>query len=513
MNESEQAVTPEAAEPVLEITFELRPEECRRADRHAREGLLWRVAGLAREVLENIRCGFRLAFFRRLDPAELHSAPGAFAALALFEIALHLAFSFAEAGPSGEFVSYYLAGNLLHIPLMLFAGLCLARLTKRDELALALPAAYLAIGIPLDLLALLLTVAREHGWAGGAWADLSPGHYYPLFGWWVLASLVATLRLAGTAGLRRLGAAAVFAATLVLPLWNVQREELWVAAYEEPATFDAPGPASEETLYAQPALLEGALGGLLPGRKGTDDLYFVGFAGDGGQDVFLNEVEAIEGLFRERFDTAGRSVVLANNPRTTLQYPIASTTALKRTLERVGAVMNQDEDILFLYLTSHGSEDHQLLTNNWPLRLRQIDPPMLKRILDESGIRWRVVVVSACYAGGFIEPLKDERTAVMTAADAANTSFGCDDGADFTWFGKALFDEELRRSHSFIGAFERASATIAQREKQEGETPSNPQLFVGEAIRSHLSELEERLEKLFPSDGEPAPQSVMSRSE
>ena len=27
--------------------------------------------------------------------------------------------------------------------------------------------------------------------------------------------------------------------------------------------------------------------------------------------------------------------------------------------------------------------------------------------LDESGIRWRVIIISACYAGGFVEPLRD----------------------------------------------------------------------------------------------------------
>jgi hypothetical protein len=36
--------------------------------------------------------------------------------------------------------------------------------------------------------------------------------------------------------------------------------------------------------------------------------------------------------------------------------------------------------------------------------------------------------------------------------------FGYSDGADFTWFGQALFDKGLRRSHSFVDAFERAAA-------------------------------------------------------
>jgi len=493
MNEHEQAASPAAAE-TERVIASVPP-------------------GLTRSVLTNLRGGLRLLLLRRLDPDELHATPGAFSALALLDLVLHLAVAFVAVGPTGEFEPYYLAGALLHLPLLLFAGLCLARLVRRDGLLLALPVAWLAVGLPLDLLAAWMAGAWERGGIDGTWAGLSFDHFYPLFGWWALASLAVTLRWAGPAPLRRLGAAALFAGLLGFPLWHTPREELWVPPYEEADTAGAPRPASEATLYAQPDLLETALGRLLPGRPGTADLYFVGFAGDGGQDVFLNEVEAVERLFRERFDIVGRSVLLANSPRTTLQYPFASATALRRTLQRVGAVMDREEDVLFLFLTSHGSEDHQLLTDLWPLELRQIDPILLRQLLDEAGIRWRVVVVSACYAGGFIEPLRDEGTVVMTAADATSTSFGCSDGAGFTWFGRALFDEELRRSHSFVAAFEAAEATIARREREEGEAPSHPQIFVGEAIRGRLPVLEARLEKLFPSPLAPTLPPAVSRSE
>ncbi len=60
-------------------------------------------------------------------------------------------------------------------------------------------------------------------------------------------------------------------------------------------------------------------------------------------------------------------------------------------------------------------------------------------------------MVSACYAGGFIEPLKDDRTLVITAADAHHTSFGCGAESDFTYFGKAYFDQALRATYSFTG--------------------------------------------------------------
>ena len=59
-------------------------------------------------------------------------------------------------------------------------------------------------------------------------------------------------------------------------------------------------------------------------------------------------------------------------------------------------------------------------------------------ILDESHIRWRVIIVSACYSGIFIPVLKNDSTLIMTAADSRHSSFGCDDTRDLTYFGEAL---------------------------------------------------------------------------
>jgi len=51
-------------------------------------------------------------------------------------------------------------------------------------------------------------------------------------------------------------------------------------------------------------------------------------------------------------------------------------------------------------------------------------------MLVDSNIKWKVLVVSACYSGGFVEPLKDANTVVITAADDKSSSFGCALGRD-----------------------------------------------------------------------------------
>ena len=72
----------------------------------------------------------------------------------------------------------------------------------------------------------------------------------------------------------------------------------------------------------------------------------------------------------------------------------------------MAARMNPDEDILFLYLTGHGSKNAELSVKFWPLQLNQLSAENLKQMLDEAGINWRVVVISACYSGSFVNGFK-----------------------------------------------------------------------------------------------------------
>ena len=119
-----------------------------------------------------------------------------------------------------------------------------------------------------------------------------------------------------------------------------------------------------------------------------------------GEDVFMKETRMITALLDERFDAAGRNGHLVNNPKTLQEHPVASLTSITRALKYIGETMNTQEDVLLLYLTSHGNpEQHDLAVDFRPIRFSSIDPPALKAALDESGIRWRIVVVSAVLFG------------------------------------------------------------------------------------------------------------------
>ncbi|WP_285518486.1 C13 family peptidase, partial [Thermolongibacillus altinsuensis] len=92
---------------------------------------------------------------------------------------------------------------------------------------------------------------------------------------------------------------------------------------------------------------------------------------------------------------------------------------------------------------SHGSEDHQLLVDMDPLPLDAIGATDLPGILAEHPFKWKVIVVNACYSGGFIPPLRGNDTLVMTAARSDRSSFGCGTESDITYFGHAWLVDAL----------------------------------------------------------------------
>ncbi|HET6545468.1 MAG TPA: C13 family peptidase [Rhodanobacteraceae bacterium] len=273
------------------------------------------------------------------------------------------------------------------------------------------------------------------------------------------------------------------------------------------ATGDAPGDAADDSapppadfdaevlMYDQPRLIDDALATLAPQTPGKVDLYVIAFAGDGSENVFRNEAEYVARLFDQRFRDTGHVLVLENHPATVGTRPLATLTNLIWALDGIAAKMDPAEDVLLLYLTTHGSADHLLLVDLDPLPLDQIGPADLADALHtEPAIRWKVVVVNACYSGGFIDALRDPSTMVITSARADRSSFGCGVDADITWFGKAFLAQALNRTTSFHAAFDLARRSIAGWETAEHEEASEPQIATAAAIETHLAQWRARLD-------------------
>ena len=248
----------------------------------------------------------------------------------------------------------------------------------------------------------------------------------------------------------------------------------------------------ERTYSWQPWLVSKAVSALANERPGVTDLYFAGFAGWAAEDVFMNEAQAARDLFDTRFDTRDRSILLTNNRKTAETTPLASVTNLQWALSRIARKMNTDEDILFLFVTSHGSPS--VVATYFPhLRLNQLYAPTLRELLDDAGIKWRVIVISACYSGSFIPLLQDENTMVITAAAADRASFGCGHDGAFTYFGDAFIGHALQDEFSFESAYRKAAQAISTRELAERRVQSLPRIHVGAEIAKKLEDFEKRV--------------------
>lgn len=238
----------------------------------------------------------------------------------------------------------------------------------------------------------------------------------------------------------------------------------------------SPEEVAEYAIYRETHELQLTLNSLQPSNPNAIELYSLVIAGYGTEEVFRREVRFIENLFGDLYQNRATAIYLANSQRSLDERPMATRTSIKAAIERIAAQMDKDQDIFFLYVTSHGGQDKTISLNHNGLALADIDAAWLGDLLKRTGIKHRVVVLSACYSGGFIDDLSDGDTLVMTAASAQKTSFGCADDSLFTYFGKAYFKESLKPGVDFEQAFYQARDLVEAWEKEQEITPSEPQI-------------------------------------
>ena len=401
-------------------------------------------------------------------------------------------------GAGVEFDAFGIATLALAALLLLALAYLMARLSRP---ALPMRATLLIAVAPLTLL--ILAAALIERYAAGRWQPLAT----LLLAGVVLLYAAHSLRV--LSGRWQLRALLVASALLGGYLWLGQRMDLRPTLWAPPdnvAEADAPmSPQVAESLLfdARPRLDEalekvagsdGGASGVSRGGGGSRadgggySVFFVGFAGVSSQKVFAEEIKLAAHVVGERFDSDARQLLLINDHRDVDSYPLASVSALRYALAGIAGKMNLQRDILFLALSSHGSEEPLLSVSNGILPLEQLSADELASALHDSGIRWRVIVISACHAGAFIEPLKDADTVVITAAAADRTSFGCSDDRELTYFGEAFYRDALPRAKSLQDAFALTRSAIAARERAEKVTPSDPQAYFGPGIAQRLAQ-------------------------
>lgn len=394
-------------------------------------------------------------------------------------------FSWLSAGEIGDFNPQGLVSYALWPFIALIVGIFLSQRVNNPRLMLVPALLWLVLDTHIALLQSFIQYLGMVDVLPYFFYDYLPNVFMVLFVWQSLAVVWVFSRELKWPWWER--ALIVLATLFTLVVWqmSVTSQPIWKVE-ETPPTF------AEDAFYAQSRLLNKALESVQYGEFAQSHWYFLGVAGASYQDVFRSEVERIKEQFDTRFGTLGRSMMLVNNPATRTEIPIASKHSIEMALRRMGQQMNRESDVLFLYMTSHGLPN-QFEMENAPLDLTQVDPKWLRETLDASGIRWRVIVISSCFSGSFVPALQNDNTLIITASAADRQSFGCTNEADYTYFGRAFFDQAMREQNSIETAFSQAQKTVSQWETAQGFEPSEPQWSMGKNMELMLPQLEQRL--------------------
>jgi Peptidase C13 family len=238
--------------------------------------------------------------------------------------------------------------------------------------------------------------------------------------------------------------------------------------------------------------LERALRALAPQRAGVVDAYVVAIALD-SDPVFGREARAAASVLERRYGARGRTIVLAGSdgsaPST---LPRGSPETLAIALARIAELIDRREDAIILYTTSHGAPIG-LYYNDGDNGYGLISPNRLAAMLDQLGLANRLLILNACFAGIFVPRLRSDSAAIITAASANRTSFGCVAENDWTFFGDALINHAMRSPQPLASAFAQASGLIAGWEAQFPVPPSQPQISIGPGAARWLGALERRI--------------------
>jgi hypothetical protein len=232
-----------------------------------------------------------------------------------------------------------------------------------------------------------------------------------------------------------------------------------------------------------------ALDKLKAQRPGIVDAFVIVAALD-TDPVFDREAREAARVLTSRFGADGRTIVLAEDEGTDRADAAGTPANLAMALARAAAAMDQNEDVLVLYTTSHGSPHAGLNYRHAVFGSGVITPDQLAGMLGAHGPQNRLIILQACFAGQFIPALASPRTIVASAASSMQSSFGCTADNDWTFFGHALINQAMRRPDTFVRQFRRAVVTIIGWEQKLGIASSNPQIKVGSDTSDWLTALD-----------------------
>ncbi len=232
--------------------------------------------------------------------------------------------------------------------------------------------------------------------------------------------------------------------------------------------------------------------GLKAQTPGQVDLYAVLGGGHPEQWIFQRETAKLQDILENKYDAKGRTIRLGTHVSQPSRRPLITYQSLTESFERIAKTMDPSEDVMLVFLTSHGRPD--VISTGMPGQdTSHLTAPAFAAALDNAGVKNAVIVVSACFSGSFIDDLKSPNRLIITAAAEDRSSFGCNDKNEFTYWGDAFFNHGLSKHTDFHKAALTTRKQVTKLEKEAHLTPSQPQISYGTAIRPTLKRLNERL--------------------
>lgn len=435
----------------------------------------------------NLAAGLRLALFLPVGRASFRISVTQLVLVVILSAAIDIDADWVRAAHEARFSLLGLHGEIFALGLLALASAALAIVRRDGELYLALPIVVLAAFPLVQIVHVLPDLPRT---AGRVTPEAKALIEYAVLVWMFIIAMRAVYVVTDPARSRPRLWAVVGGLVLIAPFWFAPLlgplEPWWREIDASARDPGAVSPASEAVLAAQQFMLDRAVDQLEDERPGVTDLYFVAFAPDARRAGFVADVDAAQRTMDERWDTQRRSVVLVNSPATVAERPFASITHLRQVLLEIGDLIDTDDDVVMVYVTGNSNADHTLTAVNPPLELAALSPQGLKQLLDAANIRWRIIVVSTCEAGAWIDALKDDETVVIASSAAGVRGAECAGSLRPGAFASAFFGDAMRRSDDIRAAFDIARKQLVTQHAAE------PVMYVGAAIAEQLKSLRQR---------------------
>jgi hypothetical protein len=206
----------------------------------------------------------------------------------------------------------------------------------------------------------------------------------------------------------------------------------------------------------------------------------------GSWQVVLAAGDDAEPVFDNAAREMNRRLVAAGVPASNIHRLSASATELAAGVEpaRADALLRRIADLparpgdrCLIFLTSHGERGAGL----WLARSnRALSPEELAQALSRGCAALpTIVVISACYSGGFATgKMAKPNRVILTAARGDRPSFGCQAHRTYNFFDECLLGV-LPQSATWRSLFNGANRCVRRMEHALGVQPSEPQAYFG----------------------------------